>query len=513
MSKFENKVVNRMIKNHTDSMNLAIPDKYSHIDFTPPKGAIEAAKRALEQRSTKPASQRGMTPIGIARARDLSNGKQLSPDTIRRMLAYFTRHEVDKQGSTWDEYGKGRQAWDGWGGDAGFTWSKKIVAQMDKADEVVKALGESIEDQNQVQQLIKGKPFLTLALGDVNSRMDGSKIGKITIDDLNEMIRLFYERKESDPVIIDWNHATSPFMSTQISSPETAMALGQIADLELKDEGLIAYPLYTKKGAKIVEESEGNLWSSPEFVLGPVYARNGGEKIGNAQLLAVTLTPRPAQAQNKIDRILLTEGVIMDQTELQGKSQEELIALLLEKDALVKQLEAKLEAMANEYEAAQAEDALEPGEPSDSPLAMGSNMDKAKAMSETTAKLMNEMSTKIAMLNEQVGKLTAEKHQAERKIAIDSLLNTGRISPNEVQVCEQAFDLKKTTPAFWNHFSERKPNQAVNLKEVGHSATTKTLSLTERVDQIKKEKQVTFAQALDLFIKENPNEYNSYFGG
>ena len=47
MSKFENKVVNRMIKNHTDSMNLAIPDKYSHIDFTPPKGAIEAAKRAI----------------------------------------------------------------------------------------------------------------------------------------------------------------------------------------------------------------------------------------------------------------------------------------------------------------------------------------------------------------------------------------------------------------------------------------------------------------------------------
>ncbi len=513
MSKFENQIVNRMIKNHTDSMNFAIPDKYAHIDFTPPKGAIEAAKRALEQRSKKPASQRGMTPIGIARARDLSNGKQLSPDTLRRMLAYFTRHEVDKQGSTWEEYGKGRQAWDGWGGDAGFTWSKKIVGQMDKADEAVKALGESIEDQNQVQQLIKGKPFLTLALGDVNSRMDGSKIGKITIDDLKEMIRLFYERKESDPVIIDWNHATSPFMSTQISSPETAMALGQIADLELKNEGLIAYPLYTKKGAKIVEESEGNLWSSPEFVLGPVYARNGGEKIGDAQLLAVTLTPRPAQAQNKIDRILLSEGVIMDQTELQSKSQEELIAMLLDKDALVKQLEAKLEAMANEYEAAQAEDALEPDEPSDSPMAMGSGMDKAKAMSETTANLMNEMSAKIAMLNEQVGKLTAEKHQAERKIAIDSLLNTGRISPSEVQVCEQAFDLKKTTPAFWNHFNERKPNQAVNLKEVGHGAAAKTLSLTERVEQIKKEKQVTFAQALDLFIKENPNEYNSYFGG
>jgi hypothetical protein len=38
-----------------------------------------------------------MTAIGLARARDLINGKQMSPKTVRRMLAYFTRHEVDKQ--------------------------------------------------------------------------------------------------------------------------------------------------------------------------------------------------------------------------------------------------------------------------------------------------------------------------------------------------------------------------------------------------------------------------------
>jgi hypothetical protein len=247
--------------------------------------------------------------------------------------------------------------------------------------------------------------------------------------------------------------------------------------------------------------------------LGPVYARNGGEKIGNAQLLAVTLTPRPAQAQNKIDRILLKEGVIMDQTELQGKSQEELISMLLDKDALVKQLEAKLEAMKTEYEAEESMDELVI-EAKEDVQAMGDKeKSEPKAMNEASAKLMNEMSAKIAMLNEQVGKLTAEKHQAERKIAIDALLNTGRITPSEVQVCEQAFDLKKTTPAFWNHFNERKANQAINLNEVGHSATTQKLSLTERVDQIKKEKQVTFAQALDLFIKQNPNEYNSYFGG
>jgi hypothetical protein len=499
MSKFEKQVINQQLKNSTELMNLAIPDKYSHIDFTPPKGAQEAAKRALDNRAKKPSSQRGMTPIGIARARDLINAKQLSPDTVRRMLAYFTRHEVDKQGSTWAVYGKGRQAWDGWGGDAGYTWAKKVVGQMDKADQEYKALSEL----RLVASLIKGKPFLTLALGDVNSRMNGNKISTITLKDLEEIVRVFYERKTADNVIIDWNHASSPYASS-LSSPDVSMALGQIADLEIKDEGLYAYPLYTAKGAQIVEESEGNLWSSPEFIIGPVYARDGGNKIGDAQLLAVTLTPRPAQSQSKIDRILLTEK-LMDQTELQGKSPDELIAMLLEKDALVKQLEAKLSALESEMESSVSEE--------DAVLvADGEKKDGYAAMSEASVKLMNEMSSKITALNEQVNKLQAEKHGAERKNAIDALLNTGKIAPSEKAVAEEAYDLKDKSPSFWRMFSERQANQAVNLSEVGHAEASKPISLSEQVRSIQKEKGITFAQALDLFKNENPQAYKTYFG-
>ena len=499
MSKFEKQVINQQLKNSTELMNLAIPDKYSHIDFTPPKGAQEAAKRALDNRAKKPSSQRGMTPIGIARARDLINAKQLSPDTVRRMLAYFTRHEVDKQGSTWAVYGKGRQAWDGWGGDAGYTWAKKVVGQMDKADQEYKALSEL----RPVASLIKGKPFLTLALGDVNSRMNGNKISTITLKDLEEIVRVFYERKTADNVIIDWNHASSPYASS-LSSPDVSMALGQIADLEIKDNGLYAYPLYTAKGAQIVEESEGNLWSSPEFIIGPVYARDGGNKIGDAQLLAVTLTPRPAQSQSKIDRILLTER-LMDQTELQGKSPDELIAMLLEKDALVKQLEAKLSALESEMESSVSEE--------DAVLvADGEKKDGYAAMSEASVKLMNEMSSKITALNEQVGKLQAEKHGAERKNAIDALLNTGKIAPSEKAVAEEAYDLKDKSPSFWRMFSERQANQAVNLSEVGHAEASKPISLSEQVRSIQKEKGITFAQALDLFKNENPQAYKTYFG-
>lgn len=499
MSKFEKQVINQQLKNSIELMNLAIPDKYSHIDFTPPKGAQEAAKRALDNRAKKPSSQRGMTPIGIARARDLINAKQLSPDTVRRMLAYFTRHEVDKQGSTWAVYGKGRQAWDGWGGDAGYTWAKKVVGQMDKADQKYNALSEL----RPVASLIKGKPFLTLALGDVNSRMNGNKISTITLKDLEEIVRVFYERKTADNVIIDWNHASSPYASS-LSSPDVSMALGQIADLEIKDEGLYAYPLYTAKGAQIVEESEGNLWSSPEFIIGPVYARDGGNKIGDAQLLAVTLTPRPAQSQSKIDRILLTEK-LMDQTELQGKSPDELIAMLLEKDALVKQLEAKLSALESEMESSVSEE--------DAVLvADGEKKDGYAAMSEASVKLMNEMSSKITALNEQVNKLQAEKHGAERKNAIDALLNTGKIAPSEKAVAEEAYDLKDKSPSFWRMFSERQANQAVNLSEVGHAEASKPISLSEQVRSIQKEKGITFAQALDLFKNENPQAYKTYFG-
>lgn len=90
------------------------------------------AKMALKVREEKPDSQKGMTPVGLARARDLANRRPISEETVRRMKAYFDRHEVDKQGSTWNEKGKGWQAWNGWGGDAGRSWANRIVAMLNK---------------------------------------------------------------------------------------------------------------------------------------------------------------------------------------------------------------------------------------------------------------------------------------------------------------------------------------------------------------------------------------------
>jgi HK97 family phage portal protein len=110
--------------------------QYDDIDFNPPQAVREEAAQGLEWREE---FGRGGTEVGVARARDLSNGRIISPETARRMKAYFLRHEIDKEAEGWndDENGypsAGRIAWALWGGDPGFAWVDDIVTRMDAED-------------------------------------------------------------------------------------------------------------------------------------------------------------------------------------------------------------------------------------------------------------------------------------------------------------------------------------------------------------------------------------------
>jgi lambda family phage portal protein len=98
----------------------------------PSKGMVEEAARGLEWRRKY---NRGGTEVGVARARDISNGKNLSDDTVKRMHSFFSRHEVDKKGQGFQpgEDGfpsAGRIAWALWGGDAGQVWAADKVKGM-----------------------------------------------------------------------------------------------------------------------------------------------------------------------------------------------------------------------------------------------------------------------------------------------------------------------------------------------------------------------------------------------
>jgi hypothetical protein len=98
--------------------------------FSPPEQVRKNAARSLELRKE---FHRGMTAVGVARARDLSNGANISADTIKRMHSYFARHEVDKKGKDWANQSNpsaGYIAWLGWGGDAGRSWVNGIIKKL-----------------------------------------------------------------------------------------------------------------------------------------------------------------------------------------------------------------------------------------------------------------------------------------------------------------------------------------------------------------------------------------------
>jgi hypothetical protein len=102
--------------------------------FNPPAGVVANAKRGLELRRE---FNRGGTEVGVARARSLSNGQGIPLETIRRMVSYFARHEVDKKGKDWGNASNpsaGYIAWLLWGGDAGKTWADSISEREKKKD-------------------------------------------------------------------------------------------------------------------------------------------------------------------------------------------------------------------------------------------------------------------------------------------------------------------------------------------------------------------------------------------
>ena len=97
--------------------------------YSPPAGARAAARRAIRFKEQGKAKGAG-TSVGWTRAGQLARGEALSLDTVKRMYSYFSRHEVDKKGKDWANQANpsnGYIMWLAWGGDAGFSWSRRIV--------------------------------------------------------------------------------------------------------------------------------------------------------------------------------------------------------------------------------------------------------------------------------------------------------------------------------------------------------------------------------------------------
>ena len=145
--------------------------------YKPTSGMQSAARRAIKLKEQGKAKGAG-TAVGWTRAGQLARGETLSLSTVKRMYSYFSRHEVDKQGKDWDNAespSNGKIMWLAWGGDAGFSWSRKIVNRektmkknlelneiveeiKDMLDDVVNPITEVIEVEDGLEKSIDPKP-------------------------------------------------------------------------------------------------------------------------------------------------------------------------------------------------------------------------------------------------------------------------------------------------------------------------------------------------------------------
>jgi len=118
------------------------------IDTKPTKQMMREAKKGLEMRKE---FGRGGTEVGVARARDISNGKNLSIRTIKRMYSFFSRQEESiKNGEGFKKGDKGypsagKIAWLLWGGEGGFDWAKRKVEEIDNVEELTELSNDEFD--------------------------------------------------------------------------------------------------------------------------------------------------------------------------------------------------------------------------------------------------------------------------------------------------------------------------------------------------------------------------------
>ena len=93
-----------------------------------------AAKKGLELREK---FHRGGTSVGVHRAKQLAERRDVSFRDVVAMSAYFARHEVDKASKSHDwgdesDPSAGYIAWLLWAGEPGRRWADSLTARLNK---------------------------------------------------------------------------------------------------------------------------------------------------------------------------------------------------------------------------------------------------------------------------------------------------------------------------------------------------------------------------------------------
>jgi hypothetical protein len=149
---------NISLEDYEESEEESEDDKYMDKaeGYSPPAGARSAARRAIKFKEDGKATGAG-TAVGWTRARQLANGETLSLSTVKRMYSYFSRHEVDKKGKDWGNQANpsnGYIMWLAWGGDAGYSWSRKI-SQRETDKSLFNDFGKDYTSSQKMPEIFK----------------------------------------------------------------------------------------------------------------------------------------------------------------------------------------------------------------------------------------------------------------------------------------------------------------------------------------------------------------------
>ena len=173
--------------------------------YKPTSGMQSAARRAIKLKEQGKAKGAG-TAVGWTRAGQLARGETLSLSTVKRMYSFFSRHEVDKKGKDWDNAenpSNGKIMWLAWGGDAGFSWSRKIV-EREKNMKKSLTTNELVEEIKDILDVVVNPADTVIEIPDdenitkaLRSEVTKEQLGMI-IEHLMEAIESMIEVPEED---------------------------------------------------------------------------------------------------------------------------------------------------------------------------------------------------------------------------------------------------------------------------------------------------------------------------
>lgn len=99
------------------------------INFTPPHGVVAAARRGLQLHAQGHGGP-GLMPETIRWAREVADGKPITPEKAIKGNAWHARHAVDRRPGWHSPPTPGYVAYLLWFGDAGRAWFAKLVRQI-----------------------------------------------------------------------------------------------------------------------------------------------------------------------------------------------------------------------------------------------------------------------------------------------------------------------------------------------------------------------------------------------